>query len=183
MIAGVGALVMLGVVYLGGGSEEPALPVEAAPAVVETPVLLPESAEDPAATLEEKAGPEAPATETPAVEKDPEPTALTPEAAPVASASAPRARSRPGSLKLNTLSVGGAQIKVSHTNGFLRICRSPCIRLEIGDLAPGTYSTRVTPKSGGPEETLRVRVRSDKTCRYNLKKGASGLKWEERGCE
>jgi serine/threonine-protein kinase len=170
VLAAVAALVIGGVIVLGGGSEEPALTVEEAPVVVEAPVSSPEPTDE---TTEETV---------------PEVEAVV-EAAPVAAAApskpspAPRPSTRPGSLKLNTLSVGGAQVKVSHTSGFLRICRSPCIRLEIGDLKPGTYSTRVTPKSGGPEETLTVRVRSDKTCRYNLKKVASGLQWEERGCE
>jgi serine/threonine-protein kinase len=181
VIAAVLVLVMLGVVFLGGGSEDPALSPETvtAPAVVETAALSPESAEEPAAALaEEEAVPEpaVPVAEVVAA-------ALVVASAQPKSPSAPRARSRPGSLKLNTLSVGGAQIKVTHTNGFLRICRSPCIRLEIADLKPGTYTTQVTSKSGGSEESLKVRVRSDKTCRYNLKKGASGLQWEERGCE
>ncbi len=172
VIAAVVAGVLGGVVFLGGRDEPPALPGEAAPAVVEAPVLPPEPAEEPA--LAEEAVPEVEVVEAAAPVAAPAPSKPSP---------APRASSRPGKLKLNTLSVGGAQVKVSHTNGFLRICRSPCIRLEIGDLKPGTYTTRVTPKSGGPEETLKVRVRSDKTCRYNLKKIESGLQWEERGCE
>ena len=162
---------------LRGGGAEPALQAEVAPAVVEAPA--PE--EEPAVALaEEPAAPEA-AAPTIVVEEVEE--VVAPEAVPPKAAPAPRASARPGSLKLNTLSIGGAQVKVSHGSGFLRICRSPCIRLEIADLQPGSYKTRVTPKSGGPEETLKVRVRSDKTCRYNLKKSGSGLKWEERGCD
>ena len=179
VIAAVTALVIGGAAFLSGGGDEPALPVEAAPVVVEAPVLPPEPAEEAAVATVEEAVSVEPAPEVLAAEDGVEVAA---PAQPRPSA-APPASSRSGSLKLNTLSVGGAQVKVTHTSGFLRICRSPCIRLEIGDLRPGTYTTQVTPKSGGPEETLKVRVRSDKTCRYNLKKSANGLQWEERGCE
>jgi serine/threonine protein kinase len=170
------ALVIGGTIFLGGGSEEPALPVEAAPVVVEAPTLPSEPAEEPVSG-------EAPAPVVEVVGDVPKQAAPVAAPAPSKPSPAPRASSRPGSLKLNTLSVGGAQVKVSQASGFLRICRSPCIRLEIDDLKPGNYTTEVTPKSGGPEETLTVRVRSDKTCRYNLKKITSGLQWEERGCE
>jgi hypothetical protein len=182
VIAAVAALGVGGAVFLGGGSDEPALPSEAAPVVVEAPVPV-EPAEEAAVATAEEAVPGEPAPEVLAAEDGEEVAAPVAAPAKPRPSAAPPASSRPGSLKLNTLSVGGAQVKVTHTSGFLRICRSPCIRLEIGDLKPGTYTTRVTPKSGGPEEALKVRVRAGRTCRYNLKKSASGLQWEERGCE
>jgi len=118
-----------------------------------------------------------PGPEVPAETKAPEPAVERPAPAP----SPPT--SMVGGLILSTLSVGGAEVKLTNKDGYLRICREPCIRLEASELASGLYQTRVVPKGGGRGIYLSVRVKPGQVCRYNLKGQGEDMGWEERGCE
>ena len=151
-------------------------PEQATPEVVavEPPSEEPAGSVDvsPAPLVKQKASPGVP-SETKAPESVVEKPAPRPS----------RPSSRVGGLLLSTLSVGGAEVKLSNKDGYLRICREPCIRLEASDLVSGSYETRVVPKGGGRGIYLSVRVKPGQVCRYNLKGQGEDMDWEERGCE